>query len=921
MVVRESTFTRQLLCLSVLVGMAQHSMAQGVVEVCVAYQPAAPPAHSEYQLWQSGKLKITTNLPGRDTCLSLTVLPGTFYSVVVQTPGYPNATVSFRSDTLKNEQRIQLFVRQKTIQLAEVIVRPESRLSYRGDTLVIATDGIETLPYAEATDLLGQLPGVSISPDGTVSVMGRQVGQMTVDGNSLFGGNAKAILNVIRADMIQQVEVIQRVLPNGRRTTAVNLKLKADRTHGTYGNVGVGYGSYGRYKTTGQFTRLKPKKLLSIFASWNNTNDNLLSPSEKEKLIAPSLLNTLTGAASVVETGETRTITRTNQRTQHDEPTDIGRTLPGQNELTGVGLSFSNNSGKVAWSGFMLADGLTGTVFKTNTLTRFLSPLIQQTRSTATHADRKFTGRASLSGTYPITTKQRLSFAGYVVSDQNEGSNQGRQAVSLVGGNTANTTVLGTHFLNETSSRQAYQVQVLWVKQHGRQGQTTSAYASLNQSGRVGGQVYQNTFSSQNSLPGLANFHRLDQRFTEQILTGQLVHSLPLSKKWLLEGKLTLTHEAYTTQQTANQTDSSETELAPIPGLTLARFRCADTQVQGQLTLLYQTRKLTANAGLSVWDWRGERHNEGAFLYRQQRLLFLPRLYTEYRFSNRLKVGLRVGVAPTLAEVDQLRPVPDSTVVQQLTIGNPALTYQLQQQQELVVAGVLPGGVNVQGTFQFQQQVSPIITTISGLNTAFPTQSFAQVTAIQRGWQVNFIAISVLRNKAFGWYVFGAASQQDLLMQFESTTFVQQRFFFFAGEQLNYTSAKGIRISVAGRTVVGSNRQQKSPGQSNWQQELNATIEKNWLNRWHGIVQTTYAIAGGGGQTNKANNLITDVGLTHYLTPRQRLKVSLWMMNVADQQTQVSVSPGINSQAVTNLSRLPRYVQLSATAYLDKWQK
>ncbi len=102
--------------------------------------------------------------------------------------------------------RVQL--QPDTQQIDEVVVSGRAQLStQRGDTLIFNAAAVRTMAGDEAVHILEQMPGVEVSDDGSVKVMGEQIARVYVNGRSLFGEDPKAALTSLMAAEITNLEV------------------------------------------------------------------------------------------------------------------------------------------------------------------------------------------------------------------------------------------------------------------------------------------------------------------------------------------------------------------------------------------------------------------------------------------------------------------------------------------------------------------------------------------------------------------------------------------------------------------------------------------------------------------------------------------------------------------------------------------
>jgi outer membrane receptor protein involved in Fe transport len=107
-----------------------------------------------------------------------------------------------------------------------------------------------------AADALGNVPSVSVDPDGTVSLRGSTNVQILVDGKPsamLQGDNRGSALQAMPAEDIDSVEVINNPGAEfgneGGGGPILNLVMKRSRRAGGFGVVNANYGTAGRYNS------------------------------------------------------------------------------------------------------------------------------------------------------------------------------------------------------------------------------------------------------------------------------------------------------------------------------------------------------------------------------------------------------------------------------------------------------------------------------------------------------------------------------------------------------------------------------------------------------------------------------------------------------------------------------------------------
>ena len=130
------------------------------------------------------------------------------------------------------------------------------RSSQKGDTLVLNANAFQTMQGADSESLLSKMPGISVTDSG-VEAAGKDVRRILLDGQEFFGEDALSALRTIPADLVKQVEVINRLSDNAQLTgvddgegyTAINIVTKRKRGDSVlngrlYGSLGAPRKSY-----------------------------------------------------------------------------------------------------------------------------------------------------------------------------------------------------------------------------------------------------------------------------------------------------------------------------------------------------------------------------------------------------------------------------------------------------------------------------------------------------------------------------------------------------------------------------------------------------------------------------------------------------------------------------------------------------
>jgi hypothetical protein len=169
-------------------------------------------------------------------------------------------------------------LQQSSEQLDEVII--EMPVTLRGDTTIYKTSTFIDGSERKLKNVLKKLPGVEVDKNGTVTVQGKKVTKMLVDGKKFFGGNSKLAVENIPADAVGNVEVIDNYNEvsflkglSDSDEMAMNIKLKEDKKRFVFGDIEAGKGNKDFYKTSANLFYYSPKTNVNFIGNINNIGE------------------------------------------------------------------------------------------------------------------------------------------------------------------------------------------------------------------------------------------------------------------------------------------------------------------------------------------------------------------------------------------------------------------------------------------------------------------------------------------------------------------------------------------------------------------------------------------------------------------------------------------------------------------------
>lgn len=173
--------------------------------------------------------------------------------------------------------------------LGEVLVVSERPpVVVRRDTIEFNAASFRTLPNALVEDLLKKLPGVQVDRDGNITVNGKPVNRIQVDGKTFFGDDPKMATRNLPANVIDKVQVTddkEELARNGDDNMnnvgkVINITLKKGVKKGWFGKVYGGGGTDERYEVGGIANIYRDTLQVSVLGYMNNLNKAGFSFSE-----------------------------------------------------------------------------------------------------------------------------------------------------------------------------------------------------------------------------------------------------------------------------------------------------------------------------------------------------------------------------------------------------------------------------------------------------------------------------------------------------------------------------------------------------------------------------------------------------------------------------------------------------------------
>lgn len=571
-------------------------------------------------------------------------------TVVITNRGYDQFSLLFTLTENKEKRLDTIFLAKSYNELKAVTVtalRPP--VAVKEDTLEFNVSSFKTMPNAVIEDLLKQLPGAEIDNDGNITINGKKVTKLYLDGREFFGGDPKIAIKNLPKDIIDKLQVMDNKTREARfnKTTdgnedlAINLTLKKEVQKGWFGRVSAGYGSNDRYEGSAMINFFNGSKQLNFIGNANNTNRGSISGNDFNISNANS---TLSGGG-------------------------------GLTRATSGGVNFSDNIGRQL--------KLNGSYFYNNSHTDNFSRIHRENKLPDTtflyDADNNSSNdygnhRVSLNAQYNIDTLTELHINSYVNTNTSNAVTLNKATSSNLAGqlinsseNTYDSKANGKNIASEFFFSHRF-------KKPGR-GVTLGLNYNYNDLSSTNNNIGQNDYYKSGVVDStdLLNQQSLAKN-SGKVLSFTATYSEPVSKYITAIFKYNYNHNKSLANKITNRFNDSTSKYDIEDSAYTNAFRNVTEAHNPDVSLAFNKNQFRAAVGSGVQLLQQDNLTvtTGALLH-QRYVNITPSANLGYNFSKTGSLNIFYNGRSQPPSIQQLQPVPDNSNPLYVQLGNPDL--------------------------------------------------------------------------------------------------------------------------------------------------------------------------------------------------------------------------------------------------------
>lgn len=226
---------------------------------------------------------VAGNVTNIDGQFSLAARPGK-YILKISFVGYspvmePLTLASNRQRT--NVGKIELHSDAIMLEGA-VIVAQAPEVTASEDTLVYTSSAYRVPEGSALEELVKKLPGAEVDENGTITINGKEVKKIMIDGKEFFADDPNIAMKNLPVNIIDKIRAYDKKsdmarvtgIDDGEEETVLDLTVKPGMNHGWFGNADVAAGTEDRYSGKLMVNRFWGDNQFTVIGSMNNVNDN-----------------------------------------------------------------------------------------------------------------------------------------------------------------------------------------------------------------------------------------------------------------------------------------------------------------------------------------------------------------------------------------------------------------------------------------------------------------------------------------------------------------------------------------------------------------------------------------------------------------------------------------------------------------------
>ena len=176
-----------------------------------------------------------------------------------------------------------LLMETESIMLKEAVVTGRAaQVVVRKDTIMYNPEAYRTPEGSPIEELIKRIPGAEVDEDGNITINGKQVKKILLDGREFMLGDVETALKNIPVSIIQNMKFYDQQsdqaritgIEDGEKETVLDFTIKKGMNRGYMTNLDLAAGTRHRYASRGMGSSFTDKTRFVLLGNWNNKEEN-----------------------------------------------------------------------------------------------------------------------------------------------------------------------------------------------------------------------------------------------------------------------------------------------------------------------------------------------------------------------------------------------------------------------------------------------------------------------------------------------------------------------------------------------------------------------------------------------------------------------------------------------------------------------
>ena len=205
------------------------------------------------------------------------------YKLRISSVGYQTIE---REVTVRRNQSVDLgtmLMAPETVMLEGAVVTGRAaQVIVRKDTLVYNPEAYRTPEGSPIEELIKRIPGAEVDEDGNITVNGKPVKKILLDGKEFMLGDVESALKNIPVNIIANMKFYDQQsdqaritgIDDGEKETVLDFTIKKGMNRGYMTNLDIAGGTKNRYASRGMGSSFTDKMRFVLLGNFNNKDEN-----------------------------------------------------------------------------------------------------------------------------------------------------------------------------------------------------------------------------------------------------------------------------------------------------------------------------------------------------------------------------------------------------------------------------------------------------------------------------------------------------------------------------------------------------------------------------------------------------------------------------------------------------------------------